>query len=97
VTKEDMMKAFVAYNKSGRVTGVGIPNPEFGDEIGMEPTNGDSILTIDAAEVVKDAERLSFTGSGESRDELQEVVRSIVERYRVDPSSRRLVSNDESK
>jgi hypothetical protein len=86
------MKAFIAYDKSGRVTAVGIPNPEVGDDVGMEATDGGSILAIDTSELVKSAGRLSILPSGESRDRLQEVVRTIVERYRVDPATRRLVS-----
>jgi hypothetical protein len=91
------MKAFVAYDKSGRVTAVGIPNPEFGDDIVMEATEGDSIVAIDHSEVVKSAGELTFATSGEPGDRLQEVVRTIVERYRVDPATRRLVSKRAAK
>jgi hypothetical protein len=91
------MKAFVAYDKSGRVTAVGIPNPEFGDDIVMEATEGDSIIAIDSSEIVKGAGRLSFITSGEPGDWLQEFVRTIVERYRVDPATRRLVTKKASK
>ena len=91
------MKAFVAYDSSGRITDVGVPNPEFGDDVVMEATEGDSIVAIDCSEIVKSAGRLIFPTSGEPGDRLQEVVRSIVERYRVDPATRRLVSREASK
>ena len=87
------MKAFIAYDKRGRITAVAIPNPELGDNIGMEATDGDSILEIDASEIVKNAGR----ASGESEDRLQMTVRTIVEQYRVDPASRRLVPQAASK
>jgi hypothetical protein len=90
------MKAFVAYDESGRVTGVGIPNPELGDHIVMEATGDNSIVTIDCSEIVKGAGQLTFATSGEGADRLQEVVRTIVERYRVDPVARRLVSKEAS-
>jgi hypothetical protein len=83
------MKAFVTYDKSGRVTAVGIPNPELGDEITMVAMDGESVVGIDTSEIVKkNPERLSFLPSNESRERLQEVVRRIVERYRVDPPSK---------
>ena len=91
------MKAFVAYDASGRITDVGVPNPEFGDDVVMEATAGDSIVAIDCSEVVTSAARLTFPTSGEPGDRLQEVVRTIVERYRVDPATRRLVSKGASK
>jgi hypothetical protein len=91
------MKAFVAYDASGRITDVGVPNPEFGDDVVIEATERDSIVAIDCSEVVKGAGPLSFPTSGEPADRLQEVVRTIVERYRVDPATRHLVSKEASK
>jgi hypothetical protein len=91
------MKAFVAYDKSGRISAVGVPNPEFGEHIVMETTDGDSTVVIDCSEIVKGVGRLNFVPSVESDDRLQEVVRIIVERYRVDPATRRLVVKDASK
>jgi hypothetical protein len=85
------MKAFVAYDESGRITDVGVPNPEFGDDTVMEATEGDLIVAIDCSEVVKSAERLTFATAGEPGARLQEVVRTIIDRYRVDPATRRLV------
>ena len=92
------MKAFVAYDESGRVTGVAVPNPELGDHIVMEATEGGSIVVaIDSSEIVKSGGPLTFATSGKTGDRLKEVVRTIVERYRVDPATRRLVSKEASK
>jgi hypothetical protein len=79
VKEEARMKAFVAYDGSGRITDVGVPNPEFGEHIVMEATEGDSIIAIDCSAVVKSG-RLTFATSGEPGDRLHEVVRTIVER-----------------
>jgi hypothetical protein len=76
---------------------VGVPNPEFGEHIVMEATEGDSIIAIDCSAVVKSDGRLTFATSGEPGDRLHEVVRTIVERYRVDPATRRLVSKGAAK
>jgi hypothetical protein len=91
------MKAFVAYDESGRITDVGVPNPEFGEDVVMEATGGDSIVAIDCSEVVKSAGPLTFATSGKPAEQLQRVVRTIIERYRVDPVTRRLVSKGASK
>ena len=88
------MKAFVAYDKSGRVTGVGVPNPEFGDGLVMEPSDGDSVVAVDTSDILKSAGQLTFATSGEAAHRLQEVVRTIAERYRVDPATRRLVAKE---
>ena len=89
------MKAFVAYDESGRITGVAVPNPEFGEQIAMEATEGDSSVTIDCSQIVKGAGQLNFGNSAESADRLQQVVRTIVERYRVDPATKRVVSKED--
>jgi hypothetical protein len=54
------MKAFVAYDESGRITDVAVPNPEFGDDIVIEATEGDSIVAIDCSDVVKAPGGLPF-------------------------------------
>lgn len=61
------MKAFVAYDASGRITDVGVPNPEFGDDVVIEATERDSIVAIDCSEVVKGAGPLSFPTSASPR------------------------------
>ena len=91
------MRMFVAYDKSGRVTAVGVPNPELAGELVMEAPAGDSIVAVETSEVLKNAERLTFATSGDRSDRLQELVRTIVERHRVDPASRRLVSKEPAK
>ena len=88
------MKAFVAYDKTGRVTSVGVPNPEFGDGLVMEPSDGESIVAVDTSDILKSAGQLTFATSGEPAQRLQEVVRTIAERYRVDPATRRLVAKE---
>jgi hypothetical protein len=60
----------------------------------MEPTGGDSSITIDSSEIVKSTEQLTFVTSGEPSDRLQEFVRTVAERYRVDPATRRLVAKE---
>lgn len=86
------MRAFVTYDETGRVTAVGIPNPEFGDDVVMEASAGEFVVTVNVAEVVKGAERLNFvTGREAAAKRLQEVVRTIAEQYRVDPATRRLL------
>jgi hypothetical protein len=89
------MKAFVAYDKRGRVTSVAVPNPEYGDRLVMTPSDGDSIVTVDTSEIVKSAGQISFATSGEPARLLQELVRTIAERYKVDPATGRLVAKDD--
>jgi hypothetical protein len=91
------MKAFVTYDESGRITDVAVPNPEFGNDIVVEATEGDSTVAIDLSDVVKSVGRLTFATSGEPADRLQEVVRTIIDRYRVEPATRRLVSKGAAK
>ncbi len=87
------MKAFVTYDNSGRVTAVGIPNPDFGDDLVVEPAAGEFVVAIDVGTVVKGATELTFAGADEKgAKRLQEAVRTIVEQYRVDPATRRLLA-----
>jgi hypothetical protein len=85
------MKAFVAYEKSGRVTAIDIPNPEFGDNVVMETPEGGFVVAVDIGQVVKGAERLSFPTGAQKDDSLREILRTIVEKYRVDPATQRLL------
>ena len=86
------MKAFVCYNEKGRITSVGVPNPEFGNDLVPEASEGDAVISVDVGDVVKGAGRLTFaTGNQEDAKRLQDVVRTIAEQYRVEPSTRRLV------
>jgi hypothetical protein len=89
------MNAFVAYDKSGRITGVGVPNPEFGDGLVMEPSDGDLVVAVDTSVILRSSSQVTFATSGEPAQRLQEVVRTIAERYRVDPTTRRLVAKED--
>jgi hypothetical protein len=89
--RRDVMKAFVAYDKTGRVTSVGIPNPKFGDEVAVGPPEGGAVVAVDVADVVKSAKRLTYATGGEKANRLQEVVRKIALDYRVDPATGRLL------
>jgi hypothetical protein len=90
-----MMKAFVSYDKTGQVTSVAVPNPEFGDHLRLADPDDGSVMAIDITDVVKDAKRLTFAvGEGKPAGHLQEAMRTIAEQYRVDPSTRRLGRKD---
>lgn len=86
------MKAFIAYDETGRITSVGIPNPDLGDNVVIEAPEGGSLVTIDVSDVVKGAEQLIFpTDDHEAAKHLQEAVRRITEQHEVDPATRRLI------
>jgi len=47
VTSKKKLRVFVAKDAAGNVTAIGVPNPKFANKIGLHPSDGGTVETID--------------------------------------------------
>src|SRR5262245_43765469 len=87
VTGVTDMKITVLYDKHGNILSTAVPAPEFSGSLHLEPRSGEHVMQVDAGDIgIKES-----SVADEKKGNLGNIVRSAVDKLKVDVKQHRLV------